>query len=102
MELLTAYDNIIFVDAHVGPGMEDLHCSPVTPHYSPSAFTHHMTPSALLAFMGAAYGREPRAHLVSILGHDFGLQGTISPKTRALVGPAVDLILDLMGQEDDR
>jgi hydrogenase maturation protease len=96
MELLTGYTRIVFVDAHVGPDMEDLSCLPVTPEYVASSFTHHMTPSALLAFLKTMYRCEPRAHLVSIRGYNFDFTRTFSPEVEALVQPAVNAILELI------
>ncbi len=98
MELLTGYDRIVFVDAHVGPDMEDLNCSPVLPQYISSSFTHHMTPSALLAFLNALYRHEPEAHLVSIRGYDFDFKRGFSPQVQELVQPAVSAILKLIDQ----
>jgi hydrogenase maturation protease len=98
MELLTGYNRIVFVDAHVGSDMEDLNCSPVLPQYISSSFTHHMTPSALLAFLKAMYQHEPEAHLVSIRGYDFDFKRTFSSKVQALVQPAVNAILKMIEQ----
>jgi hydrogenase maturation protease len=98
MEMLTGYNKIIFVDAHVGPDMEDINCSPVEAQYVSSSFTHHMTPSALLAFLKTMYQSEPQAHLVSIRGCDFDFKKTVSSKVQALVQPAVDAILKLIDQ----
>jgi hydrogenase maturation protease len=96
MELLARYTRILFVDAHVGPDMEELNVEPVAPEYVASSFTHHMTPSSLLAFLKTMYRSEPDAYLVSIRGHDFDLTQTLSPKTRALVKPAVEAIIQLI------
>ncbi len=96
MELIAGYAQVVFVDAHVGPDMDDLNCAPVEPEYTPSAFTHHMTPSSLMAFLKTLYAGEPRAHLVSIRGSAFDFTRELSPKTRALVKPAVDRILGLL------
>ena len=98
MELLTGYNRIIFVDAHVGSDMENLNCSPVLAEYVSSSFTHHMTPSALLAFLQSMYQCEPQAHLVSIHGYDFDFKRTFSPQVQALVQPAVEAILRLINQ----
>ena len=96
MELLTGYDRIVFVDAHVGSDMEDLNCSPVLAQYISSSFTHHMTPSALLAFLKTMYQCEPEAYMVSIRGYDFDFKRTFSSRVQALVQPAVDAILKLI------
>jgi hydrogenase maturation protease len=96
MEEVTCYNRIIFVDAHVGPDMEDLNCSPVFPQYVSSSFTHHMTPSAFLAFLETLYRCQPEAHLVSVRGHDFDFKRTLSSQVQALVKPAADAILKLI------
>jgi len=98
MEMVRAYDKIVFVDAHVSHDMEDLCCSPVLPEYSSTSFTHHMTPSLLVAYLDAMYRREPEAHLVSVRGYEFDFRRTLSCRVQAVVRPAVDIILRLMNR----
>jgi hydrogenase maturation protease len=98
MELLTGYDKIIFVDAHVGSDLEALNCSPVEAQYISSSFTHHMMPAAISAFLKTMYHCEPKAHLASIRGYDFDFKRTLSPQVQALVQPAVDAILKVIDQ----
>lgn len=98
MELLTGYNKIIFVDAHIGSDKEDLNCSPISAQYISSSFTHHMTPSSLLAFLKTMYQCEPEGHLVSIRGHNFDFKRTLSFKVQVLVQPAVNVILKLIDQ----
>lgn len=96
MEMLTGYDRIIFVDAHIGDGTRDINCCAVSPHYSSTVFTHHMTPPVLLAFLKAMYSCEPEAHLVSVRGREFDFSRTLSPRVRRLVRRAADTILELI------
>ena len=96
MEVLIDYDQIIFVDAHVGTNMNNLNCTPVTPEYVSSTFTHHMKPASLLAFIKALYNKEPAGHLISIRGYDFDFKRMISHDTRALIPAAVENILKLL------
>ncbi len=98
MDTLVHYDQVIFVDAHVRDDVPDLHCEPVSAAYGPSAFTHHMTPGMLLALLKAIHHREPAGHIVSIRGHDFDFHNSLSPSAQALVGPAVELIVGLLGE----
>ncbi len=98
MDTLVHYDQVIFVDAHVRDDAPDLHCEPVSATYGPSAFTHHMTPGMLLALLKAIHHREPAGHIVSIRGHDFDFHNSLSPSAQALVGPAVELIVGLLGE----
>jgi len=95
IDLLDGYDQVIFVDAHIDPGLNDLHCSVVSPDEAGLTFTHHMSPATLLAFFSALHGRDLEGHLVSILGHNFDLHRDLSPKTLPLVEAAVEMILNL-------
>lgn len=97
IELLTGYDRMVFIDAHVSSDMEDLNCSPVFPEYTSSSFTHHMTPSTFLAFLKTLYQCEPQAHLVSVRGREFDFKRTLSYQAEALVQPVADIILKLIG-----
>jgi len=96
MELITGYEQIIFVDAHAGDDMEDLNCSKVTPKYVCATFTHHLTPDALLAFLKTLYQHEPEAYIVSVRAHDFDFKRSFSPKTQSLLRPASDKIMQLL------
>ena len=102
MELLCGYDRVVFVDAHVYEGIDDLHCATVSPEYAPASLTHHLTPGMLLAMIKAVYRREPVGHLVSIRGYDFGFHRNLSAGTRALVGQAVDYLLQWLNGHGHR
>ena len=96
MELLTGFEQIIFVDAHAGADMEDLNCSKVTPQYVSSTFTHHMTPDVILAFLKTLYQHESEAYIVSVRAHNFDFKRSFSPKTQSLLRPASDKIIELL------
>jgi len=102
METTAGYDRVVFVDAHVGDGREELCCGPLTPEYAPSPFTHHLTPGSFLALTGALYGRAPEAVLVSVHGRDFDFTRDLSHQTRTLVEPAADRILSLLKGREPR
>jgi hydrogenase maturation protease len=93
LDLATGYDRLIFVDAHVQPDLEEVHCAPVRPEYSAAAFTHHMTPAMFLALLQALYQRQPAAWLVSVRGHEFEFVHGLSEATAASVAPAVEWIV---------
>jgi len=95
IDLLDGYEQVIFVDAHVDPALEKLHCGAVSPDEAGLTFTHHMSPATLLAFFSALHGRDLEGHLVSILGHNFDLHRDLSPETLPLVEAAVEMILNL-------
>jgi hydrogenase maturation protease len=100
-ELLDAaagYEQIVFVDAHVGVDRDDLNCTRVQAGYGSAAFTHHMTPAMFLALLQVLYNREPAGYSVSIRGHRFDFAPTrreLSPATRTLVEPAAQMIVQL-------
>jgi hydrogenase maturation protease len=96
MDLLIDYDQIIFVDAHVGDNLDDLNHVPVLPDNVSSTFTHHMTPSAFLSFLKILYHHEATGHLISIRGHNFDFNRNLSPETSLLIDPAVEKIIQLM------
>lgn len=92
MDVLTDYDQVIFVDAHVYENVDNLHCTPVTQDYTPPTFSHNITPPMLLAFLKKLYHREPIGYLVSIRGYNFDFSRSLSVDTKALVETAVDYI----------
>jgi len=99
IDLLADYDQVVFVDAHVDPALEELHCTPVSPDEAGFTFTHHMTPATLLAFFQALHGRALEGRLVSIHGRNFDFHRDLSPATLSLVEKATDLILSLLGRD---
>jgi len=96
IDLLEGYEQVIFVDAHVDPALDELHCGTVSPDEAGFTFTHHMSPATLLAFFKALHGRDMEGHLVSIFGRDFDFHRGLSPKTGSLVEAAVDRIQSLL------
>lgn len=94
MEKAAEYDQIVFVDAHVGDRDGEIAWRQVAPEFVPSAFTHHLTPATFLALMRALYDRAPAGYLLSVRGHTFDFRRGLSEATVALVGPAVKKILE--------
>jgi Ni,Fe-hydrogenase maturation factor len=82
----------------VQPDAGEVHDTPVGPEYASAAFTHHMTPALFLALLQALYGHQPAGHIVSVRGHSFDFERTLSPATQASVQPAVDKILVLLSE----
>jgi hydrogenase maturation protease len=95
VNILTAYDQVIFVDAHVYPQAPNLCCRPVQPEAAQQALTHHMTPQLLLALLHGLHSRAPAGHIVSIRGHEFGFGRRLSSSTSKLVEAAVEKALSL-------
>jgi hydrogenase maturation protease len=96
LDLALAYDRLLFVDAHVHPDSDDLHCAPVQPEYTSAAFTHHMNPAMFLALLQALYQHTPAGFVVSIRGHSFEFCRGLSEAASAQVTPAVEQILSLV------
>lgn len=101
MDVISLYEKIIFVDAHVYENVDSLYCAPVLAEFTPATFTHHLTPAMLLALLKALHRREPAGHIVSIRGYDFDFHRRLSADTEALVEKAVDHILQLHGPIHD-
>jgi len=100
IDTLTAYERVVFVDAHVREDVPDLHCVPVPAEGAMSAFTHHMTSSMLLALLKGIHHQEPTGYLVSIRGCEFDFRRGLSARVEALVQPAVGHILRLVAQPE--
>lgn len=94
METAVEYDQLVFVDAHVGERDGEIAWRQVAPEFVPSAFTHHLTPATFLALMRALYDRAPAGYLLSVRGYAFDFCRGLSEATGALVGPAVEKILE--------
>lgn len=94
METAAAYDQLVFVDAHVGDRDGEIAWRQIVPAFLPSAFTHHLTPATFLALMRALYDRAPAGYLLSVRGHTFDFHRGLSEATAELVGPAVEKILE--------
>jgi hydrogenase maturation protease len=97
LDLAADYDRLVFVDAHVHPEVDGLHSQVARPEYGAAAFTHHMTPGMFLALLEALYHRRPESQVVSVRGHCFDFQVGLSAATAALVQPAVEQILRIIG-----
>jgi hydrogenase maturation protease len=98
LELCSEYDRIVFVDAHVGDKMADLHWEELKADDSLPALSHQIGPAMFLSLIDALHDRRPRGFLVSVRGHEFDFYRGLSPAARALVEPAVKKILELAGR----
>jgi hydrogenase maturation protease len=57
---------------------------------------HQLGPSALLVYAALLYGRQPRAWLVTIPGHDFTHGEGFSPKVQHLLDTAPIVAIELL------
>jgi hydrogenase maturation protease len=96
-DLVTAYDQVCFVDAHTGAIPHEIQVLQLNAKFQNSPFTHHMTPETLLSFCQSLYGHVPQATLVSIHGYEFGFSRSLSASSDALADQAVEKIINLPG-----
>jgi hydrogenase maturation protease len=88
-ELLSGYDQICFIDAHLGVELGDLEMMAISPNFEPSTLSHHMTPQFLLDITRTNKGKSPNAVLLTIRGFEFQFVQGLSPKTQLLADRAV-------------
>jgi hydrogenase maturation protease len=88
-ELISAYEQVCFVDAHTGSVPEDIHVEELHPLYTSSPFTHHLTPATCLELVRILAQKQPQSLLVSVRGHQFGFSQVLSPETETLIPEAV-------------
>jgi hydrogenase maturation protease len=98
-DIVSGYDQVFFVDAHVGAIDELIYESELEACYKSATVSHQLHPCTLLALCQDMYGRQPRGVLVSIRGYDFDFGEGLSERAAALVPQAVDRILALSGYE---
>jgi len=96
LDVAAGYEQVVFVDAHVGHDTGNIACEPVRPEYATAAFTHHMTPALFLALLQALHQRQPAGSIVSVRGHQFDFGRSLSAATEVLVVPAVAEIQQLV------
>ncbi len=96
-ELVAAFDQVCFVDAHTGAIPYEIQVLRLEAQFQNSPFTHHMTPETLLSFCDSLYGHSPQATLVSIHGYEFGFSRRLSASADALADQAVEKIFNLPG-----
>ena len=101
IEAIAHYDRVIFVDAQVPADSPNLLCTRLYPGVGTPLFSHHMHPEMLLGFLKAVYEREPVSHLLTIQGSRFELKRGLSVKTAAIVAPATEMILEMLGTDRD-
>lgn len=94
-EIAAAYDQVVFVDAHLGHYNELIREASVAAEARPTIVSHQLSPGTVLALARALYGGHPVGTLISIRGHDFDFGSQLSPDTAAGVAPAVARIWDL-------
>jgi Ni,Fe-hydrogenase maturation factor len=100
-EIVTAYQEVIFVDAHVLQYAELLREVMLDAVERRSTLvSHHLHPGALLALTESLWGHTPRARLISVRGYDFDFGTQLSDKTSEGAELAIVRIWGLVNQLD--
>ena len=95
---VSAYDLVIFVDAHVDPDAADVYFEPVRGGDVAALDSHHCSPAALLALCGAFGWSTPVCWQVGIRANDCTFGDTLTAQTSRLVDRATRLILETLGR----
>ncbi|MGD1018086.1 MAG: hydrogenase maturation protease [Verrucomicrobiia bacterium] len=95
-ELITGFDEVIFVDAAIPQSPEPISRTVVQPCFRSHAVAHYLTPGDLLALAQTLFSQAPRGILFSIRGSDFNFGSTLSPATERAAGDVVRQIEDLL------
>ncbi len=104
-ELITGFDEVIFVDAAIPQSPQAIALTVVQPCFRSHAVAHYLTPGDLLALAQTLFGRAPRGILFSIRGADFNFGTTLSPAIERAALDVVRQIEDLLstpGQAESR
>jgi hydrogenase maturation protease len=95
-EIISGYDNVIFVDAAIPEAPEPIQRTVVTPNFQSHAVAHYMTPADVLSLCKTLHGREPRAVLFSIRGRDFNFGTTLTPEVEQAAREVVKQIVEII------
>jgi hydrogenase maturation protease len=71
-EVVSRFDNVIFVDAAVPQSPKPVAETVVQPRLQSHAVAHYLTAEDLVSLSDTLYGHVPHAFLFSIRGQDFG------------------------------
>jgi hydrogenase maturation protease len=96
-EPLASAELVIFVDAHQAELRAEVEVSLLESPISVGALAHAGDPRRLLALTEAAYGRRPRAWLVTVPAADFSLGEALSATAESGVRQALSRIAALIG-----
>ena len=95
-EVISRFDNVIFVDASVPQSPKPIRETVVQPRFQSHAVAHYLTPEDLVSLSDTLYGHVPRAFLFSVRGLDFGFGDGLSAATEGWALEAVSRIVRLL------
>lgn len=100
-ELIAKFDQVCYVDAHTGAIKEPLHVEKLIAENVNSPFTHHLPPAASLYLAQTIINKQIDGLLVSIQGHEFGFDRSLSPTTSELAEQAIIMIFDWINKKNN-
>ena len=95
-ELISGYDLVIFIDAHVGLIPEPIREKRIEVCFKPGTVFHQLLPSTVLSMTQEIYGCCPEGVLLSVKGHDFDFGEELSQETAELVPQATSRVMELL------
>ncbi len=72
-DLISQYDQVLFVDANAEPDDPGVHCEPVDSRIEHSFSTHALKPGAVVGLCHELYDATPEAYVLLIEGRDWEL-----------------------------
>ena len=99
-EDLSAYQQLVFIDAHNSPQLPELVFEPSGPAWEHSAFTHHMSIGELLSITQTLSGSCPEAWLLSVRGYTFEFSQQLSERTEKLAKNAAQMLIAFLRGEE--
>lgn len=73
-DLISQYDQVLFVDANAATGDPGVHCERVDSNIEHSFSTHALKPGAVVGLCHELYDSTPEAHVLMIGGRDWELK----------------------------
>lgn len=89
-------DRLILIDAVYGGQAGNWSCLPLFPDHLDRGLpvlVHTVSPTHLLAMSQILYGRAPIAHIITVIGSDFGYGEGLSDVVEAVIPQITDYIL---------
>lgn len=100
-ELISGYQEVIFVDASHELYENGFKFVDVKPQVQFSYTSHALPPSAILYLCEEIYGRTPNAFLLGISGQDWGLRNGMSRIAKERLAQALDFFVNKYAHKPD-
>ena len=88
---------LVIADVSVEDLEEEVWLRRIVPTPWSFSHAHALSPQTLLSLINSIHGRAPEAWLATVLGHEFGLGETLSPRCSRAVAQMVPRVGALLG-----